>query len=98
MSIWHESRGWSRPGSRTHHPTGAGHDEALGTAAPLLALVGEWKGFRCAEASPAEVRAFRRHERSGRPLGMERSLPAVEQAFCRTLRRGTPGSKPRRKS
>ena len=71
----------------------AGENDALITVAPLLALVGNWTDFLATGAPEAEVQALRRHERSGRPLGREPFLAAIEGRLGRTLRRGKPGPK-----
>jgi len=71
----------------------ARRDDALAKAAPLLALVSDWKGFLCAEAPADDVRKLRRHERTGRPLGTEQFITDVERTLHRTLRRGKPGPK-----
>ena len=69
----------------------AGEDDALITVAPLLALVGNWTDFLATGAPEDEVKELRRHERSGRPLGREPFVAAVEGKLGRTLRRGKPG-------
>src|SRR3990172_7684239 len=71
----------------------AGEDDALITVAPLLALVGNWTDFLATGAPEDEVKELRRHERSGRPLGREPFVAAVEGKLGRTLRRGKPGPK-----
>jgi len=71
----------------------AGEDDALITVAPLLALVGNWTDFLATGAPEDEVKELRRHERSGRPLGREPFVVAVEGKLGRTLRRGRPGPK-----
>jgi putative transposase len=71
----------------------AGEDDPLAKAAPRLALVSDWKGFLCAEAPVDDPRLLRRHERSGRPLGREPFVAALEGKLGRTLQRGTPGPK-----
>jgi putative transposase len=71
----------------------AGGDDALITVTPLLALVGNWTDFLATGAPEDEVRELRRHERSGRPLGREPFVAAVEGRLGRTLRRGKPGAK-----
>jgi putative transposase len=71
----------------------AGEDDALITVAPLLALVGNWTDFLATGAPEDEVKELRRHERSGRPLGREPFVAAVEGKLSRTLQRGKPGPK-----
>jgi putative transposase len=71
----------------------AGEDDRLAKAAPLLGLVTDWKGFLCAEAPEDDLGPLRRHERSGRPLGRESFVAALERRLNRTLQRGRPGPK-----
>jgi len=71
----------------------AGGDDALSTVAPVLALVGNWMDFLATGAAEDEVTALRRHERSGRPLGREPFVAAIEGRLGRPLRRGKPGPK-----
>ena len=71
----------------------AGEDDALITVAPLLALVSNWTDILATGAPEDEVQDLRRHERSGRPLGREPFVVAVEGKLGRTLRRGKPGPK-----
>jgi putative transposase len=70
-----------------------GEDDALITVDPLLALVGNWTDFLATGAPEEEVKELRHHERSGRPLGREPFVVAVEGKLGRTLRRGKPGPK-----
>jgi len=71
----------------------AGEDDALSRVTPLLALVGNGTDFLATGAPEEEVKELRRHERSGRPLGREPFVAAVEGKLGRTLRRGKPGPK-----
>jgi putative transposase len=71
----------------------AGEDDAFITVAPLLALVGIWTDFLATGVPEDEVKELRRHEGSGRPLGREPFVAAVEGQLGRTLRRGKPGPK-----
>jgi len=70
-----------------------GGDDALITVTPLLALVGNWTDFLATGAPEDEVTALPHHERSGRPLGREPFVGAIEGKLGRTLRRGKPGPK-----
>ncbi len=74
----------------------AGRDDRLVKTGPLLALVDDWAEFLedGLEASAAE--ALRRHERSGRPLGGESFLAALERRLGRTLAPRRRGPKPKR--
>jgi putative transposase len=71
----------------------AGIDDGLVTVAPLLALVGDWRAFLATGVTEDEVKELRRHERSGRPVGREPFIEAVERTLGRTLQRGKPGPK-----
>jgi putative transposase len=83
---------WEYPwSSATAHVSGK--DDSLVKAALLLELVGKWKDFLSVGASDDEVKQLRRHERTGRPLGSERFIVAVERKLGRTLRRGNPEPK-----
>jgi putative transposase len=48
-------------------------------------------GFLAAAITEEEMQEFRRHARSGRPLGREQFIQAVERTLGRTFRRGKPG-------
>ena len=86
------ARPWGYPwSSATAHVSG--RDDSLVKAAPLLERVGDWKDFLCLGVSEDEVKQLRRHERTGRPLGSERFIGAVERKLGRPLRRGKPGPK-----
>ena len=52
----------------------AGEDDARVTVAPLRAMVGAWMDVLATGTAEDDVTAFRRHERSGRPLGREESV------------------------
>ncbi len=73
----------------------AGQDDRLVKTGPLLALVDDWAEFLedGLEASAAE--ALRRHERTGRPLGGEPFLAALERRLGRTLAPQKRGPKPK---
>ncbi len=73
----------------------AAQDDRLAKTGPLLALVDDWAEFLedGLEASAAE--ALRRHERSGRPLGGEPFLAALERRLGRSLAPQRRGPKPK---
>jgi len=88
---------WEYPWSSAQaHMTG--QDDALVRVTPLLGRVGAWQGFLGAGTTEEELQQLRRHERSGRPLGSDRFVTAVEGKLQRTLRRGKPGPKSSRNS
>jgi REP-associated tyrosine transposase len=68
-----------------------GRDDALVTAAPLLARVPEWRTFLGAEVKTDDGKKFRRHETTGRPLGAEAFVSHVENLLGRVLRPRRPG-------
>ena len=70
----------------------AGEDDKLVKAEPLLSLVGNWKSFMSL-SSDEEMNLFRKHERSGRPLGQETFVDQIETLLARTLRPKKPGPK-----
>ncbi len=75
----------------------AGHDDRLVKTAPLLALVDDWAGFLGAGSPEAETAAaaetLRRHGRSGRPLGGEDFVAALEESLGRRFTPRKPGPK-----
>jgi putative transposase len=86
------ARPWEYPWSSAAAHV-SGRDDSLVKASLLLELVGDWKAFLSMGAPEDEIKQLRRHERTGRPLGSERFLGAVERQLGRTLRRGKPGPK-----
>ena len=73
-----------------------GKDDVLAVAAPLLERVEEgWKEFLAGGVEPDEAGAFRRHERTGRPLGGGAFITRLERILRRALRRRRPGPKPK---
>ena len=73
----------------------SGKDDELVQVAPLLALHAEWRGF-LAQPFPTETwEAFRRHERTGRPIGSKAFVADLEERTDRLLHRQRPGPKPR---
>ena len=70
----------------------AATDDELTRVEPLLALVGTWKHFLAAPTEE-EMATFRKHERTGRPLGHETFIGQIEQLHGRILRPQKPGPK-----
>jgi putative transposase len=68
-----------------------GRDDALVTAASLLARVPEWRTFLGADAKTDDDGMFRRHETTGRPLGADAFISHGENLLGRVLRRRKPG-------
>ena len=64
----------------------AGKDERLVRVRPLLEMCRDWREFLAEGLSPEEAETFRRHERTGRPLGSEGFVARLEKALGRVLR------------
>jgi putative transposase len=82
---------WPWSSARAHL---TGRDDALAKAAPLLAMVGDWRTFLSLTTDDDEVDALRRHQRTGRPLGDDAFVDRLETTLGRPLRRRKPGPKP----
>ena len=65
-----------------------GRDDGLVRVAPMLARVPDWARFL---ATPGEAIDFRKHEKTGRPLGDDTFVDALERAVGRALRPRKPG-------
>lgn len=76
-----------------HHE---GRDDELVKVSPLLGLVGNWQEFLSQAAPQDQAEAFRRHERTGRPLGSEGFVAKIEKALGCILQRRKPGPKRKR--
>jgi putative transposase len=72
-----------------------GKDDVLVETVPLLQPIPDWREFLDGGMKDNEIKAMRRHERSGRPLGNEGFLSRLEKRVGRVLRRLKPGPKPR---
>jgi putative transposase len=70
-----------------------GKDDALVRVRPLLKLAPEWRRFLARVVREEDLKVLRAHEHTGRPLGDEAFLAALEQNLGRTLRRQKPGPK-----
>jgi putative transposase len=73
----------------------AGRDDALARAAPLAALVPDWRRFLEGGLDEGRLEAIRRHTRTGRPLGDDSFVARLESRSGRRLRAGRPGPKRR---
>lgn len=73
----------------------AGRDDALVSARPLLARVPDWSTFLGARPEADLAERVRKHASTGRPLGNEAFIDALEKQLNRTLRKGKPGRVPR---
>ena len=67
-------------------------DDKLVKVEPLLSIIGNWRDF-LSLSSTDEMSTFRKHERSGRPLGDEAFVDNIEALLARTLRPQKPGPK-----
>lgn len=66
-------------------------------SAPMLEIVGDWRKF-LAEPEAEDTRyVFRRHERTGRPLGDDRFVTKPEGMLNRALKPKKPRRKPTRR-
>ena len=61
--------------------------------APLLGLAKNWRRLLTSDATEEQIKAFREHERTGRPLGDEKFQKRLEKMLGRILRRRKPGPK-----
>ena len=73
-----------------------GRNDVLVKVSPMLALVSRWRELLCGVISEEELREFRSHERTGRPLGDEDFVKRLERKLGRVLQRRKPGRKRRR--
>lgn len=64
----------------------AGKDDGLARVGPLLERAGDWRDFLSEGLTADEVELFRRHERTGRPLGEARFLERIEKTLKRVIR------------
>ena len=55
--------------------------------------MGDWRSLINKEVPGEEIARYRRHERTGRPLGDEGFLERIEKLIGRDLRRQKPGPK-----
>ncbi len=61
----------------------------------VLERVGDWAQYLAAPEDEALIEGLRRHERTGRVLGDEGFVDALESALARRLKPGKRGRKPR---
>jgi putative transposase len=74
---------WPRSSARAHL---SGRDDRLVKAAPLLAMVGDWKAFLNSAIREEDLRDLREHGRTGRPLGSATFLERLEAIVGRVLK------------
>ena len=71
-----------------------GRDDGLVSTAPLIEREGDWRAFLDQGLREDELAALRAGQRTGRPLGSEAFVAALERNLGRTLARRKPGPKP----
>jgi putative transposase len=64
----------------------SGRDDRLVKVAPLLEIVGDWRGFLNSAIREEELRDLREHGRTGRPLGSVSFLDHLEAMVGRVLK------------
>ncbi len=69
-------------------------DDILAQTKPLLAMIkSPWKKFLSVDAQESEMTLFRKHERSGRPIGNNDFIERLERLLDRPLKPKKPGPK-----
>ncbi len=74
----------------------SGEDDGLTRVEPMSSMVGDWRGY-LSLSSPEELDKLKRHERTGRPLGGDDFVAALERDLDRTLRPQKPGPRKQEK-
>lgn len=81
---------WDYPwSSATAHVQGK--DDRLVKVRPMLERVADWRQYLGQDVDPVELKALRRHNRTGRPLGDDLFIARLELATGRDLRPHKPG-------
>jgi putative transposase len=70
----------------------AAQDDQLVKVEPLLSMIGNWKDF-LSLPTEEEIAMFRKHERTGRPLGQSAFVEGLEEHLGRVLFPQKPGPK-----
>ena len=83
---------WPWSSARAHLE---GRDDGLVSVSPLLEREGDWRALLGRGLNDDEHKALRAGERTGRPLGSEAFVAALERDLGRPLARQTPGRKPK---
>jgi len=73
----------------------SGHDDCLVKVAPLLAMVGDWKGLLDSALREDDLKELRGHGRTGWPLGDQTFLERLEGLVGRVLK-PQKGGRPRK--
>jgi len=80
---------WRWSSARAHLD---GDTDGVVNVRPLLDRVGmQWSDFLADEVPAGDAASFRRHERTGRPLGSPAFVDGIETLLGRCLQRGKPG-------
>ncbi len=82
---------WRWSSARTH--LRRAKRDPLADPGPLLEMVPDWREFLKAGLTTEELEDFRRHERTGRPLGTENFISRLETKTGRALKKRPPGPK-----
>ena len=74
----------------------SGQDDGFVNCRALLDMVKEeWKSFLLKDIDTETIEAFRKHERSGRPIGNDDFIEKVEKITGRRVKPRKPGPKPK---
>ena len=73
----------------------AGRNDGLVDVGPMLERVDDWREYLTAGLEPEQAELFRRHERTGRPLGEGTFLKRLEAKLGRVLQKKQAGRKPK---
>ncbi len=85
---------WPWSSARAHL---AGADDELVSVRPLLELISDWDRFIGEPDAPDIADLLHAHAGTGRPLGPDSFVEALEQRLGRPLKRQKPGPKPPRR-
>ena len=86
---------WPWSSARSHIK---GKDDILVKTKPLLNMVNKpWERFLTTDAQDQEIELFRKHERTGRPIGDDSFIETLELLLDRNLKLQKPGPKKRDK-
>jgi len=84
---------WRWSSARAHL---SGRDDCLVKVAPLLAMVSDWQRLLDSALPEDQLKEFRRHGRTGRPLGNDSFLERLEALVGRVLK-PQKGGRPRKR-
>jgi putative transposase len=73
-------------------------DDILVRTKPLTAMLkSPWKKFLAVDVQESDMELFRKHERTGRPIGDDAFIERLEQLLDRKLKPKKPGPKVKNK-